>query len=460
MFKTLGHTMLFQTLCRRYAELSHLKQSLLIAVAVMLLLGLAFILSSRFNPAPPRAITFSAGSAGGAYDAFAKGYATELAKQGVKVTVLPSAGSLENLSHLTAAEPKADVALVQSGVATPAQLLSLQGITAVAYEPVWIFTKASAPAPNTLAQLAKLNLALPKLGSGARVTVEHLFQAASLELNPNWQDYSPADAADALDAGKVQAIVMVAGIQAPIVQRLLNSPHGLMNFAHASAVARALPAYSVVTLPRGSISQAQDKPAADLQLLATQAVLVSRDDLHPALAYLLLDAAQKQHASGSPLQAAGQFPSPKVAEFTVADETVRYFKDGKPWLERVLPFWLANFIARLLLALIPVLAILFPLFKLWPSLQALWVARKLQPWYKQIQAIEHDYFSNTHANLRIKLDLLWQVEQGARATPVPTDFIKDRYALLHACELVRQRMTHTEIIRHAGDQPATQSPLL
>jgi hypothetical protein len=90
----------------------------------------------------------------------------------------------------------------------------------------------------------------------------------------------------------------------------------------------------------------------------------------------------------------------------------------------------------------------------------MWVARKLQPWYKQTQAIERDYFSNPNASLKTKLNLLFQVEQGARATVVPADFIKDRYALLQSCELVRQRMTHTEILRQAGGQSTEQSALL
>jgi TRAP-type uncharacterized transport system substrate-binding protein len=408
------------------------------ALGVLLLLA-AFWLSSRFNPAPPRHITFSAGSAGGAYDAYAKAYAADLAKQGVTVTVLPSAGSLDNLDNLLGEKPKADVALVQSGVASSKQLETLQGIAALAYEPVWVFSKAGTQ-PTTLLELSKLKLALPKPGSGARVTVDSLFKEAKLELNSKWTAYTPVDAAAALDAGAVDAVVLVASIQAPVVQKLLNSPHTLMNFSHAQAIARSLPAYSVVTLPRGGISQSLDKPATDVQLIATQAILTSSQDLHPALAYLLLDAAQRIHAGGSVLHAVGQFPSAKVGEFAVAEETVRYFKDGKPWLEKVLPFWLANFIARLLLILIPLAALVFPVVKLWPELEAFIAKRALQPHYQALHGLEHGFFSQTGQDKTACLTKLHALSAAASATKVPSDHFKDRYALLQNIGVVIHRV--------------------
>ncbi len=403
------------------------------------LLVLAYWLSSRFNPAPPRHITFSAGSTGGAYDAYAKAYAADLAKQGVKVTVLPSAGSLENLDNLLSDKPKADVALVQSGVASPKQLESLQGIAAIAYEPVWVFSKAGTK-PTTLLELSKLNLALPKPGSGARVTVESLFKEAKLELNPKWEAFTPVEAAAALDAGKVEAMIVVASIQAPVVQQLLNSAHTLMGFAHAQAIARSLPAYSVVTLPRGGISQTLDKPAQDVQLVATQAILTSSPDLHPALAYLLLDAAQRMHAGGSVLHVAGQFPSAKVGEFALAEETTRYFKDGKPWLEKVLPFWLANFIARLLLILIPLAAVIFPIVKLEPEIEAFIAKRALQPHYHTLHGLERDFFAAKNQDKAACLDKLHALSAAASATKVPSDHFKDRYALLQNIGVVIARV--------------------
>jgi TRAP-type uncharacterized transport system substrate-binding protein len=148
--------------------------------------------------------------------------------------------------------------------------------------------------------------------------------------NNDWKDYAPKDAVAMLVAGGVDAVVLVASIQAPLVQELLNSNYHLMNFSHAQAIARTLPAYTVVTLPRGGINQAQDKPAQDVQLIATQAILTASADLHPALVYVLLDAAQRIHTGGGILHTVGQFPNAKVGEFTVAEETTRYFKDGKP----------------------------------------------------------------------------------------------------------------------------------
>ncbi len=427
------------------SKLNPAQRLCLYAAIGLLVLAAAFWLSSRYNPAPPRSITFSAGAAGGAYDTYAKLYAAELAKQGVKVTVLASAGSLDNLNNLNnlafpdLEKQKADVALVQSGVASAEQLPALQGIAAVAYEPVWVFTKPQHK-PSTLLELSKLNLAMPMPGSGARVTVDSLFKTASLAQNPAWKNYPPKDAVANLAAGGVDAVVLVASIQAPLIQELLTSGFRLMSFSHAQAIARTFPAYTVVALPRGGINQAQDKPASDVQLIATQAILTSRDDLHPALAYVLLDAAQRIHSGGSILHAAGQFPSAKVGEFAVAEETTRYFKDGKPWLEKVLPFWLANFIARLLLILIPLIAVIFPIVKLLPELEAFISKRALQPHYKTLHNLEHDYFVASNSNKAAALAHLYELTVKASNTKVPSDHYKDRYALLQNIAVVRNRI--------------------
>ena len=419
-------------------RLSPIQKIIAYCMLGVVLIALGYWLTSRFNPAPPKTITFRAGSAGGAYDAYAKQYAKELAKQGITVKIIPSAGSVENLSRLF--DNTADVALAQSGLATEAQLTQLQGIASVAYEPVWIFTRANAPKVSTLAELVKLNIAAPKTGSGARATLDHLFKESTVKPNINWQEYAPTDAVIALNEGRVDGLVLVASIQAPVVQQLLNSPHYLNSFEHAPGIARKSPAYSVVTLPRGSINQAEDKPARDIQLLASQALLVSHNELHPALVYLLLDAAQKIHMGSSAVHNAGTFPSVKTAELTTADETVRYFKDGKPWLEKVLPFWLANFIARLLLVLIPLAAVIFPIAKLWPEAEAFMAKRALQPRYEAIHELEKRFFSVAGQDKAPFLTQLSALESDASVTKVPSDHIKDRYALMQNIGVVRERI--------------------
>ncbi|MEN9558926.1 MAG: hypothetical protein RLZZ502_137 [Pseudomonadota bacterium] len=406
---------------------------------VLGVLGFKYI--SKLNPAPPNTIDFSAGSKGGAYDKFAQAYASYLAKEGVTLNIIQSGGTLANLDKLLVTK-KAQAGFIQSGLASPEQIQQLNGLAAVTFEPVWVFTRTR-PISN-LAELAKLNLALPQEGSGARASLAQLFTHSGLSINPKWQSHDLDKAIELLDTGKIDAVFTVASIASPLVQKLLLGKHHLMNFAHAQAVARQLPAYSLVTLPRGAVNAGLDIPAQNIQLIAPQAILAANSELHPALAYLLLDAAQKVHSGTGLLHEPNQFPNAKVAEFTPADEALRYFKEGKPFLERFLPYWLANLIARLLFVLIPLFAILFPIIKLEPELEAFICKLRLQPHYKTLHHIESGFVTATgtpSAELVQKtLSQLSALEQQAVATKVPTDHLKDRYALLQNIAVVHARV--------------------
>ena len=161
---------------------------------------------------------------------------------------------------------------------------------------------------------------------------------------------------------------MVAAQQAAAVKQLLENPAiRLASLDHVEGLARRFPYFQPVILKRGSVDPGRNIPAQDVQLLATTANLVIPDSLHPALAYLLLEAAQQTHGQPSLLNRPGEFPSPKATDFPLAEEADRYFKNGRPFLQRYLPFWLANFVQRLILMLIPLVAILVPVFKVLPA---------------------------------------------------------------------------------------------
>ena len=51
----------------------------------------------------------------------------------------------------------------------------------------------------------------------------------------------------------------------------------------------------------------------------------------------------------------------------LAEEADRFFKSGKPFLQRYLPYWLANLVDRMVVLLIPLIAVLVQLIKIMPS---------------------------------------------------------------------------------------------
>ena len=65
-------------------------------------------------------------------------------------------------------------------------------------------------------------------------------------------------------------------------------------------------------LPTGVADLARNIPPQDVTLLAVETSLVVRKDLHPALQYLLLQAAAEIHGGPDIFNRAGRFPAPEA----------------------------------------------------------------------------------------------------------------------------------------------------
>ncbi len=417
-----------------------------VAIAALILIAIGWFLTARYNPAPPRSFAISTGGETGAYYAFAKRYQALLAREGVRMEILPSNGSIENYERLQAG--KVSAGFVQSGIASAAQAPTLQALVGVAYEPVWVFYRGNA-SYERIGQLAGKRISIGPQGSGARKLAMELMQASGVagsKLSDSMKllDLAPDAAADALDKGEIDAALIVAGIDAPVVKRLLASPHRLMSFAQADAFTRLIPSLSKVTLPRGALDLINDKPSQDVVMVAATANLVVQEDFHPALAYLLLDAAYQTHPGASLLNAQREFPSLKGQDLPVSEESERYAKSGRPFLQRYVPFWLANFIERALVILIPVVGILLPLGQAIPAIQSFRVKRKLEHWYVELKALEKNIASgkagNTTPERQALLKQIDAIEAGANRLSIPQSYYNDLYSLHASIDLVRARV--------------------
>ncbi|MGO8404019.1 hypothetical protein ACC783_38060, partial [Rhizobium ruizarguesonis] len=69
------------------------------------------------------------------------------------------------------------------------------------------------------------------------------------------------------------------------------------------------PSLSKVVLPTGVADLARNIPPRDVTLLAVETSLVVRRNLHPALQYLLLEAASEIHGGPEIFHKAGRFPA-------------------------------------------------------------------------------------------------------------------------------------------------------
>ncbi|HKU45323.1 MAG TPA: TAXI family TRAP transporter solute-binding subunit, partial [Burkholderiales bacterium] len=251
---------------------------------------------------------------------------------------------------------------------------------------------------------------------------------------------SDQDAVIALLEGKLDAVVLVAAPEAPFVQMLLQTPGvRLFEFAQAEAYARRYRYISPVTLPRGVAHLALDVPPRDLQLIATTTSLVAREDIHPAIVQLLVQAASRIHSDPGWIARAGQFPSAEHTEFPMAKDAERYYRQGPPLLQRYLPFWLANLVDRMWVALFSIVAILIPISRLVPPLYRFRVRSRIFRWYRNLGLIEAELEENERprAELLASLDKL---EHRVSSVRVPLAYADELYSLRQHIELVRARL--------------------
>ena len=410
---------------------------------IFLIVGIGFVVAYQFvQPAPPKRIVITTGGESGAYYQFAQRYAAILARDGITLEVKSSAGSLENLDRLKADE--AQVGFVQGGVMPPKEdpdaeddsgLLSLGSLF---YEPVWVFYRGERDLTR-LTELRGKRIAIGQEGSGVRQLAQQLLAANEIEAGDHLVPLSGLSAAEELQQGRIDAAFIIASESAPVVQVLLRSPGiRLMSFAQSGAYQRRFPFLTKLTFPQGVADLVRDFPPNDIKVLAPTANLIVRDDLHPALQSLLLQAASEVHGKSGFFQDQGEFPSYKDPMLPLSPDAARYFKSGPSFLQRYLPFWLAVLVDRLIVLLLPVVALLIPLLKVAPAIYTWRVRSKVFRCYGELKFLEDDlknHFDRARlAEYRSRLDAL---EDEAVQLHVPLGFTDLVYTLREHVNLVR-----------------------
>jgi hypothetical protein len=345
---------------------------------------------------------------------------------------------------LTNPHSKYEVGFIQSGTTTPKGTDDLQTIAAVSYEPIWVFYRGDVTI-NRLAQLRGKKIAIGVQGSGLLNVSQVLLSYSGITgNNTTLQEMDAMKAYKGLETGRLDAAFFIGRPDAAMQQTLLNSDLKLMSFAQADTLVQRFPALSKVIFPRASTSVANDLPQADVTLLAATALLVSKDTLPPALAYLLLEAARTVHGGEDYFTPRGAFPNLNTDEFPVSDESTRYFKSGRPFLQRYLPFWLASFVERRLLILLPFMALLLGLLQALPRMVEARIKHRLVVWYSEIKSLEDEIWGNSQPTLdqisrwRGEIE---NIDAYAGQIRIPQRYFQDVYALKQAIGVVRDRIS-------------------
>jgi uncharacterized protein len=426
---------------------------------ILLVLAACVVAYVVVDPAPPRHVILATGQENSAYEEFGRKYAALLARDGIKAELQRSLGSEDNLQRLL--DGRADIAFVQSGSTSEAraergQLMSLGSLFT---EPVWLFLRENVQGDKrgkhhrldvrNLTQLKGLRINLGPEGTGVPKLFRQVLAVNGVEpgqLSISALENTPATVE--LLAGRIDGLVFSSAPEAPLIQMLLQTPGiRLFDFRQAEAYTRRLPFLTHVVLPRGIVDLGRDIPAQDFHLIAPTATLVAREGLHPALVDEFVKSATEIHGGAGWFQQQGQFPSPKYTEIPVSREAAKYYRDGPPFLQRYLSFWLANLFDRLWVVMVALAALLIPLSKIVPPLYVWRIRSRVYRWYGQLRAVEQALENADPAQCdEVRAELLRRlddIETRVNHISIPLAYADALYGLRSHINFVRQRVRAT-----------------
>ena len=409
----------------------------------IVILALSFIVAYQFvGPAPPKRIVLATGEDGGAYQHYGELFAAYLAREGIRIELRATAGSVENLALLDGDEG-VDLGFVQGGLAEIAPTENVMAVGSLYLEPLWLFLRSGIDIED-IADFAGKRIAIGAEGSGTRAAVLILLDAHGVNSQTSeFVEVSPDELVHAFSTGDIDAAFMIGAPESEHIVSLISA-NGvkLHSLKSADAYVRRYPYLLKVSLPQGVLDLQANRPEADMSTVALTAMLAAKNDLHPALIDLLLIAATDIHGKHSLLADAGQFPTPLYTDLPLSEDAERYFKYGPPFLMRYLPFWAATLVDRLWIMLLPLIGLAIPLMKLMPPAYRWRIRKRLLRLYGELELVDPLVNSlQDDEDLADRLRILEQLDNGPVIKSIPKAYKDDVYKLRRDIDLVRRRLS-------------------
>jgi TRAP-type uncharacterized transport system substrate-binding protein len=399
-----------------------------------------------FYLAPPSTIIMTSGPKGSTFERNAEKYAKIVQQNGVTLKILPSEGSVDNIKRLADPSVKVDVGFVQGGVNKGIKTDNLVSLGSISYEPLFVFYR-SRFGIERLSQLTGQHIAIGEVGSGTHTLSLALLAANGIESGGPTKllEMDSDEAAKAILSGTVDVVFLMGdSVSTALIRQLLHTPGiNLFDFSQADAYTRRLAYLNKITLPKGAIDVGKGTPVHDVFLLAPTIELIAREDLHPALSDLLLEAAQQVHSGPGLLRRKGEFPAPIEQEIRISNDASRFYKSGKGFLYRYLPFRLASLVNRIVVVLIPMIILLLPGMRVIPAIYKWRFKSRLFRWYRELMIIEQNLLTQMEPDKRRKLlEKFDSIEEAVNRMKVSASFANQFYGLRGHIGFVRERLTN------------------
>ena len=288
-------------------------------------------------------------------------------------------------------------------------------------------------------------VAVGEVGSGTHTLSLALLAANGIEPGGPTKllEMDSDKAAEAILNGKVDAVFLMGdSVSTTLIRQLRHTPGiKLFDFTQADAYTRRIPYLNKITLPKGSIDFGKGTPTHDVFLLAPAVELIARETLHPALSDLLIEAAREVHSGAGLLRRKGEFPAPIEQEIRISGDASRFYKSGKSFLYRYLPFQLASLVNRTVVVLVPMIVLLLPALRVIPAIYRWRFRSRIFRWYRALLMIEQVLITQLAPEKRkALLERLDNIEEAVNKMKVPASFADQFYGLRGHITFVRARL--------------------
>jgi TRAP-type uncharacterized transport system substrate-binding protein len=411
-------------------------------VALIVIVGLVL---RYVVTAPPHRLVIATGGPNGYFTHTAQQYAKRFAKQGVTLEIVNTSGAMDNLARIDAPGTDIDVAFVNGGLTDTVRSPHLESLGSIAYDPLWVIYRSSLGELDGIPKLRGLKIGIGGVGSGTEPIARRVLAASGIDAS-NSQLIATGGGAEAVArailAGDLDAALTQGPPEDPGIKALFaNDGITVMNMSDAEGLSRNLTFLHALVIPRSAIDIARQKPDRDLSIVASTITLVVRDDVHPALVYLLMAIVDDEHEPPSLIHKENEFPSDKDTDLPLNLQAETYYKSGKPFLQRYLPFGLASLVERLLKVGVPVLLIFLPLFRAMPAIYQWRVRRRLALIYRQLRDVERGVHSPDAAHPLEHYEMkLLDIERRLRGARIPVMYSNELYALREHIEVARRQI--------------------
>jgi TRAP-type uncharacterized transport system substrate-binding protein len=417
--------------------------SIAVVTFAVMLIWLAFTI---LRPTPPRSVTMATDPEGSPNADLARRYREFFARNGVDLKLVPLSGAVESLARLQDPKSGVSIAILPSGITTERDSPHLVTLGTLFYEPLWFFLRGQGLQSHD--QVRGLRLSIGPEGSASRkFSVEFfgrvgIIDQKSVTLFP----FTPAETIQRLHSGELDGAVLLDTWDSPSVQELLTAEGvSLQSIQRADAFVALYPHLTKLVLPAGVADMARNRPPTDVLLLAPKASMVVRRDLHPAIQYLLLEAAEQFHSAPGVFHKAAEFPAQESIDLPLSTYARQFYKTGSPFLQRHLPFWLAVLADQLLVLALPLLGVLFPLLRFAPAIYG-WVGRaRVYRLYSELKRLEDQLAADPSAGTgKDFIERLDQMEDPVSRQPAPASVRPLLYSLRLHIDLVREEVARKE----------------